>query len=112
MSSATRLFQEHIERYNAGVRSGDFSPMVAFFRDDAQMIFEGVPAGPFLGREAIAEAYREQPPDDEVAILDIAERDDTVEAHYAWSQHPAVAAGRMRLTPDGDRIARLVVTFE
>lgn len=43
MSTATKLFTEHIERYDAGVRGGDFAPMVAFFREDAQMLFEGRP---------------------------------------------------------------------
>ena len=65
-SSGTRLFEAHVERFNAGVRSGDFGPMVAGFSDDARLVFEGIPVGPFEGRDAIDAAYREQPPDDEI----------------------------------------------
>ena len=73
MSNGQRLLREHVERFNAGVRSGDFGPMLAAFADDAELIFEGVPAGPFRGREAIADAYAKQPPDDEVRVLDTRE---------------------------------------
>jgi hypothetical protein len=86
--------------------------MLEQFTADAELAFEGVPVGPFVGRDAIAAAYREQPPDDEIGILDADEGDDgVVRARYAWRREPARAAGEMRLTRDGDRISRLVVTF-
>ena len=114
--SATRgllLLREHVARFNAGVRSGEFGPMLDRFTPDAEMVFEGVPAGPFHGREAIAAAYREQPPDDELRVLDAREdADGVVRAGYAWSREPAVRAGELRLTRAGDRISRLVVTFD
>jgi hypothetical protein len=106
-----RLLRDHVERFNDGVRSGDFEPMLAAFAEDAEMVFEGVPAGPFVGREAIAATYRAQPPDDEVALLAVAEADGVVTAPYAWAGAPAARAGEMRLTRDGDRIRRLVVSF-
>ena len=56
------LLEEHVERFNAGVRSGDFGPMVAAFAEDAELVFEGILVGPFAGREAIGEAYAAQPP--------------------------------------------------
>jgi hypothetical protein len=59
------LLAEHVDRFNAAVGSGDFGPMLELFTDDAALEFVGVPVGPFEGREAIAAAYREQPPDDE-----------------------------------------------
>jgi hypothetical protein len=80
--------------------------------DDAELAFEGVPVGPFRGREAIAVAYREQPPDDEIEVLDAAEEGDGVLARYAWLRDEGRAAGDLRLTRAGDRIARLVVTFD
>jgi hypothetical protein len=74
--------------------------------------FEGVPVGAFRGRDAIAATYREEPPDDEVRILEAEEREENVVvARYAWAKEPDAAAGEMRLTCTGDRIARLVVTF-
>jgi steroid Delta-isomerase len=106
------LLDEHVKRFNTAVRSGDFGPMLENFADDATMAFEGVPVGPFVGKDAIAEAYREQPPDDELDVLDVREDGDTILAGYAWCREPDVRAGELRLTVDSRRIVRLVVTFE
>jgi steroid Delta-isomerase len=103
---------EHVLRFNEGVRSGDFAPMTAAFADDAEMYFEGAPAGPFYGREAIDEAYREQPPDDEIEIFDAEERDGEIVARYAWLRDEGRQSGEMRLTPRDGRIQKLVVTFD
>src|SRR2546421_6017792 len=105
------LLEEHVRRFNKGVRSGDFSSMAAAFTEDAEMRFEGVPAGPFVGRDAIETAYREQPPDDEVEILGSEERDEVVIARYAWRRERGRQAGEMRLYAHNGRIRKLVVTF-
>lgn len=105
------LLDEHVRRFNEGVRSGDFGPMLAAFAADGELHFEDVPVGPFLGREAIAAAYREQPPDDEVEILGAEERDGTIVARYAWLADQGRQSGEMLLTPRDGEIARLVVTF-
>jgi steroid Delta-isomerase len=106
------LLAQHVARFNAAVRSGDFTALIAGFADDAEMVFEGVPVGPFTGRDAIAEAYDRQPPDDEVELLgEPRVEGDTVESDYAWSRE-GTRAGRMILTARRDEIARLVVTFE
>ena len=112
MNGGEQLLRDHVERFNEGVRTGDFGPMVEAFSEDAEMAFEGVPAGPFGGRDAIEAAYREQPPDDEVVLLDV--REDAgghVRAGYAWASAPAREAGEMRLQHASGRIRRLVVTF-
>jgi steroid Delta-isomerase len=106
------LLDEHVKLFNAAVRSGDFGPMLENFADDATMAFEGVPVGPFAGRDAIAAAYREQPPDDELDVLDVRQDGDTVVAGYAWRREPDVRAGELRLTVESSRISRLVVTFD
>jgi steroid Delta-isomerase len=95
----------HVERFNHGVRTGDFGPMVAAFSPDAELVFEGLPVGPFAGREAIAEAYAEQPPDDEIVLID----DDGT---YAWASRPDVPAGQMFLTERDGEIARLVIRYD
>jgi hypothetical protein len=106
------VLTEHVERFNEGIRSGDWTPMLAAFTPDAELVFEGAPAGPFVGREAIEEAYREQPPDDEVRLLGPArEEGGALVADYAWARE-GTRAGRMILTPRDGAIARLVVTFE
>jgi hypothetical protein len=106
------LLAAHVERFNAGVRSGDFAPMLELLTDDAELTFDGVPVGPFHGREEIAAAYREQPPDDEIEILDAWRREDMIVAQYAWRKDEGRAAGQLWLARSGDRIARLVVTFD
>jgi hypothetical protein len=100
---------EHVARFNEGVRTGDWSSMLAHLSDDAEMEFVGVPVGPFHGRDAIAEAYRRQPPDDELVVLE--DRGDGT-ARYAWAKTPDRAAGDLRLTVGDGRITRLVVTFD
>jgi RimJ/RimL family protein N-acetyltransferase len=105
------LLDEHVRRFNEGVRTGDFGPMVDGFTQDGELRFEGVRVGPFVGRAAIAAAYRAQPPDDEIEILRAEERDGVLVARYAWKREAGREAGELLLTPRDGQIARLVVTF-
>jgi steroid Delta-isomerase len=102
---AVSLLEQHVKRFNEGVRTGDFGPMVAAFSHDAEVVFEGIPVGPFSGREAIAAAYAQQPPDDEIVLLG---EDGT----YAWANEPTVPAGQMFLTERDGEIARLVIRYD
>ena len=79
--------------------------MVAAFSEDAELVFEGIPGGPFAGRDAIAEASREQPPDDEIVLLD-------GDGTYAWASAPDVAAGQLFLSERDGEIARLVIRYD
>jgi RimJ/RimL family protein N-acetyltransferase len=111
LSPALDFLYEYIARHNQGVRDQEWGPLAECFADEAVLEFEGAPVGPFAGREAIAAAYELRPPDDEVRILDAEEEGHTVVAGYAWAADPEVQAGTLRLTREGDTIARLVVTF-
>jgi len=107
------LLHRHVRLFNEGVRSGNWEPMLSTFSEDAEMVFEGAPVGPFRGREAIKQAYETQPPDDEIDLLGARRQGDELEADYAWRRDGGQRAGRMILsTPDRRRIARMVVTFE
>ena len=86
--------------------------MLAGFDAEAEMEFRGVPVGPFHGRAAIAAAYRAQPPDDELRVLDDRERDGRTEARYAWLAEPDVAAGELLLAAEDGVIRKLVITFD
>jgi steroid delta-isomerase len=86
--------------------------MLEGFEDEAKMEFRGIPVGPFHGKAAIAEAYRVQPPDDELRVLEERERDGRIEARYAWLAEPDVPAGELILTAEGGLIRKLVVTFD
>lgn len=106
------VLHAHVRRFNEAVRSRDYSEMLEGFAPDAEMAFDGVPVGPFVGREAIADAYRAQPPDDEVRLLGAPRgHGETVESDYAWVAAGG-RAGRMIVTVRAGLIARLVVTFE
>lgn len=109
---SVRLLHDHLVRFNEGVRTGDWTQMLELFADDAELLFEGVPAGPFRGREAIAAAYVEQPPDDQIVTLRAEENGSYVTALYAWRAAPATVAGRMILAPADGSVGRLLVTFE
>jgi ketosteroid isomerase-like protein len=106
------LLRDYVAEHNAGVRNGDWSRMLERFADDAELVFEGAPIGPFQGRDEIAAAYRERPPDDEVVVSDVREDGETVVAAYEWRREPQIRAGELRLTHEGDRIKKLVVTFD
>ncbi|MBA2642357.1 MAG: nuclear transport factor 2 family protein [Actinobacteria bacterium] len=106
------LLAEHVSRFNAAIRSSNFETLLELFADDAELAFEGVPAGPFSGRAAIAAAYREHPPDDEIRVLAVTEDNSRLVADYAWLATPDVRAGEMLIDHGGTCIRRLVVTFE
>jgi steroid delta-isomerase len=108
---SVQLLNQHVDRFNGAVRTGEWEEMTAYFAEDAELRFEGIPVGPFEGRDAITQAYREQPPDDEVLLLDAEQVGDEAIAGYAWAADPERRAGEMRLTERGGRIAQLVVTF-
>lgn len=117
MGEGLGLFSAHIERFNAGVRTGDWAPMVDGFTEDAELVFEGLSGdvirGPIRGRRQIAAAYRNQPPDDVIEVLDVFEPDeDLVVATYAWGRAAGTRSGELHLTRRGERIARLVITSD
>jgi hypothetical protein len=105
------LLEAHLASFNHGVRTGDFEPMFARFTDDAELIFEGPPVGPFRGLDAIRAAYAAQPPDDTLTPLGHSIDGDRLIVNYAWDAAPADLAGIMIIERSGDRIGRLTVRF-
>jgi steroid Delta-isomerase len=100
-----------VAEFNSAVRGGRWDRYLERFTDDAVLEFVGPPAGPFGGREAIAAAYRDAPPDDTIAVVapPSTAGDETVVA-YRWND--SGATGSMRITARAGRISRLVVTFD
>ncbi|HEU5242998.1 MAG TPA: nuclear transport factor 2 family protein [Gaiellaceae bacterium] len=103
------LLSEYVERFNTGVRNGDWSSMLELVARDAELEFIGIPVGPFAGRDAIGEAYRAQPPDDELVLLD---RIDDTSAVYAWAGEPARPAGELHLEERDGSVVRIRVQYE
>jgi steroid Delta-isomerase len=98
------LLERHVENFNHGVRTGDWEPMLELLTEDADLEFTGIPVGPFHGRDAIADAYRTSPPDDEIVLLDRGPR-------YAWLGAPGQPAGELHLEERDGKIARLRVLY-
>ena len=103
--SGAELLRAYVERHNEGVRAGEFFRLAGLLADYAAMRFHGVAAGPFVGAAAIVKGFAENPPDDELLILEQRE----VEATYAWSREPERVAGRIRITVARGRIAAIDV---
>lgn len=103
------LLGDYVERFNAGVRSGNWEPLLELLAPDAELEFVGIAVGPFVGLEAIGEAYLAQPPDDELVLVD---RLDEGSAVYAWSRDPARPAGELHLEEQDDAIKRIRVLYE
>lgn len=58
----------HVAALNDSARSGEWADFASRFTPDPTMRFEGIPIGPFTGREAIAAAYVSQPPSDTLTV--------------------------------------------
>jgi steroid delta-isomerase len=105
-------FDEYIEAHNAAVRSGDWEAFSRWFAEGAEVRFEGVPVGPFRGREEIRAAYESRPPDDEVEVRNVRTEGDRTVADYGWAADQGLRAGELRVAWAGDLIRELVITFE
>ena len=113
LSALPGILDRHVRLFNEGVVKGDFGPMASHFSVDAEMYFEGIPVGPFRRRMAIERAYSEQPPDDEIIILNVREEptNRVIIGEYAWLKNPRVKAGELRIATKGDMIVSMTVTY-
>jgi hypothetical protein len=103
------LVDDHVASFNEGVRTGDWSSMLARLTDDAELEFVGIPVGPFHGRDAVGDAYRAQPPDDELVVLRRLGDDAVV---YAWAREPERPAGELWLDVRDGQVTRIRVLYE
>ncbi|GLZ09345.1 hypothetical protein Acsp03_68110 [Actinomadura sp. NBRC 104412] len=100
---------EHVRLFNESVRTGDFSAFVATFHEEAVMIFEDVPVGPFHGREAIAVAYADRPPSDSMTTVSVEETaPDAALVRFDWTTG---GSGSMRLRWRDGQVIELIVSF-
>jgi steroid Delta-isomerase len=101
--------EDHIARFNTAQRSGDWAPFLATFTEDAVMSFEGVPAGPYHGRDAIAEAYAVNPPTDTMSASSVETDGDADRVRFAWD---AGGTGTMTLRWRDGQVAALHIAFD
>lgn len=82
--------------------------MVALFADSAEFHFTRVPVGPFIGKEAIAEAFSKQPPSDELVNLLVVKKDKgSIQIRYGWKQSSEV--GTLEITALEGKIKEISV---
>ena len=105
----TDRVRRHVAAFNDAVRSGDWAAFAERFTTDATLAFEGVPVGPFNGRDRIAAAYAERPPSDTMEVLTVDRADDHDLVHFAWR---AGGTGTMRLAWAGEHVSGLTVSFD
>jgi hypothetical protein len=98
---AVDALYEHVARFN----QADWDGVAECFAEDGVLEFDVAPIGPFEGREAIAAAYREQPPDDEIRLVEVDDGDPVV-ARYEWSRG---GGGTLTAGVVDGLIARLIV---
>jgi hypothetical protein len=104
------LLERHVSAFNHGVRTSDWEPMLSRFAADAELRFENVPAGPYVGLDAIRRAYREQPPDDQIVLIGVQAPDEhTVIGAFAWQRG---GTGRLTLEHARGEVKRLTVVFD
>jgi steroid Delta-isomerase len=110
VSELEEAMRTHVELFNAAVRSGDWTDFVATFADDAVMMFVDIPTGPYVGRDAIIDAYRTQPPTDTMTISSInVDAPDTATALFRWD---AGTTGSMTIRWVAGKIAELTVASD
>jgi len=108
--SGRELMERHVRAFNHGVRTSDWEPMLAHFADDAELRFENVEVGPFVGLDAIRTGYGEQAPDDEIVLLGVQEPDEhSVAGAFAWRRG---GTGRLVLEHERGAVKRLTVVFD
>jgi ketosteroid isomerase-like protein len=109
----TEAVREHERLFNEAVRAGDFTDFMKTFTEGAVMSFDDMPHGqqfgPFMGREAIAEAYATRPPDDTMTIWSVEEVSaDTADARFDWD---AGGGGAMRVKWQDGLVAGMTISF-
>ncbi|TDU83467.1 SnoaL-like protein [Kribbella voronezhensis] len=114
----------HVEAFNQAVTTGAWATFATRFAEDAEMSFPGLPIGPYAGRAAIAQAYRDNPPTETMTIIPTeaeaeaeatreAEAGATGEADVVRFRWASGSTGSMRLTWTTDgQVRELAVRFD
>ena len=101
----------HVAAFGDAVATGGWAGFAARFAEDAELVFVGVPAGPFVGRRAIAAAYESDPPDEALVLAGPVTTDgEEVVAPFRWVGSGGTGTMRLRFDRAG-LVSRLVVSF-
>ncbi|HVZ40831.1 MAG TPA: hypothetical protein VHI13_16245 [Candidatus Kapabacteria bacterium] len=103
------LLSRYIECHNEGVETSNFSPLVELFSHDAEIKFIIMQPRLYRGRDAIAAAFAEHPPTDQLRAHHITPVATGATTLYEWSQQPGVQAGSIHARIECDLIQRMVI---
>jgi hypothetical protein len=103
--------EDHVDAFNHAARTGAWSSFADRFAENAVLEFVGPPVGPFTGRDAILDAYIENPPDDTIHIRGpVLVNGPELVIPYQWDA--TGATGTMYMTAQSGKIERLTITFD
>jgi steroid Delta-isomerase len=74
------------------------------------MRFEGVPAGPYQGRDAIAAYYAASPPASTMTVVSVASAGDTDVVRFTWDG--GSGGGILRVRWQDGQVAEVTVTLQ
>lgn len=105
-----RLYR-HLEAFNRGVQTGDFTMMFAMYHRDAVFVLSDPLWIVHRGRDAIRRAYRGDPPQGTMRLGDARVHGRSVTADYLWDAEPDRIAGQLTLEFSNGQVVRELVTF-
>ena len=105
-----RLFR-HLEAFNRGVRTGDFTSLFAMYHRDAVFVLSDPLWIVHQGLDAIRRAYRGDPPQGTMRLGATRVRGQSVSADYIWDAEPHRIAGQLTLEFSNGQVVRELVTF-
>jgi steroid Delta-isomerase len=100
----------HSRLFNQAVRSGSWDTFTATFTPDAVMRFEGVPTGPYEGRDAIAAFYAGSPPTSTMTVASVASTGNTDVVRFTWDD--GRGGGTLRARWQDGQVADVTVTLQ
>jgi hypothetical protein len=110
-SDVSELVRQYVSLHNAGVRTGDFAPLVALFAPDGEIVFEFGSLGVLRGRMEIERAFRINPPIDELILGLQRAAGASLSFEYAWHSSPGVCSGTITfILTEKKQIARLTIS--
>jgi hypothetical protein len=107
---AVALLAAYAAAHEDGRAGAGWSPLAALFAVDGVLRFEGIAAGPYVGREAIRDAFEARGPTDRLLVgAPRATGAGRASASYRWAARPREDAGVLEATAVAGRLAELVV---
>src|SRR5262245_28555539 len=110
-SDIRHRLNRHLEAFNWGVQTGDFTTMFAMYHRDAVFVLSDPVWMVHRGLEAIRRAYRGDPPQGTMRLDGARVTGQTVTAEYIWDAEPDRIAGTRTLEFANGQVVRELVTF-